>query len=436
MNKWVKSLSISTVLTALSFSLPMQTMAQDGSALPTEDEAFAAVFENPADLLLNFRLVGAQFRSGNLKGAVATLERILTLSPDNSEAQALLAGAQFRLGNNSEARRLATILLENPKATPRQKSEINGLIEMIEDAEKQYSINGVVSVGGGVVDNPDGGSIGNQTYSGGVFNKRADAHGFNTVNASVNFTGKFVSQLPERLSVGLAFSRRDTNNYNLGDTRSYSINSRYTRTFDDLQINMGVTTTAMTLDGRQYLDVYNAFASTRYGLPMNISGMFTASATRNVYRNSFDRGVTRKASEKTGTTSMVSAKFTRAFTSFQLGLGVTASDVNARRQYNAREKFDYLADVNFLLFDGIATVGIKHSASSYQKGHPDYGNTVRDDFTNTISASYSIGLGNIVKPLDKEPRLSLSASYGKTKSTIANFSKYSGQGQVLLVQPF
>ena len=61
--------------------------------LPSEDEAFAAVFENPADLLLNFRLASAQIRNGNLKGAVATLERILTLSPDNSQAQSLWQGA-------------------------------------------------------------------------------------------------------------------------------------------------------------------------------------------------------------------------------------------------------------------------------------------------------------------------------------------------------
>lgn len=424
------------IVMAFALGLTGVAKAQENAGLPTEDEAFAAVFENPADLLLNFRLVGAQFRSGNIKGAVATLERILTLSPDNGEAQVLLAGAQFRLGNIAESRRLVEIALANPEATERQKAEVMNLSRMIDDAEKMYDINGVVSIGGGIIDNPDGGSIGNHAYGGGTLNKRADAHGFNVINASVNFTGKFAAQLPERLTVGFAVSRRDTEDYNMGDSNTYSFNTRYTKTFDGLQVNTGATLTAMTLDGRQYVDMYNAYANTRYALPFQFSGLFTVSATRNVYRNSFDRSLARKPSEKTGTTTTISAKITRSFTNFQLGFGITGSDANARRQYNARERFDVLADVNFLVFDGIATLGLKHSNSEYQEGHPDYGNTIRDDFTNTVSASYSFGLGDLVKPLETEPRLSFSASYGKTKSTIANFSKYAGEGQILIIQPF
>lgn len=402
----------------------------------TEDQAFAAVFENPADLMLNFRLVGIQLLNGNIKGAVATLERILTLSADNSEAQSLLAGAQYRLGNIAESRRLAGQLLNNPNATANQKKDIAGLLAMIDEADKRFSVNGVLSIGGGITDNPDGGSIGNKAHGGGELSKRANAHAYQTVNASFNVTGKFIAQLPEQMSIGLAASSRDMENYNLGDTNSYALNTRYMKTFNNMRVNLGASTTAMMLDGRQYLDIHSVYASTRHVLPANFSGQFTGNVTRNIYRNSFDRSLARPASEKTGTTSTVSAKVMRSFSSFQLGLGLTASEADARRQYNARESFDYLADASFLLFDGIATVGVKYNTSTYQKGHPDYGNTVRDDETSTVMASYSIGIGRYVKLFDREPRLNFSASYSKTKSTIANFSKYAGQGQVLIVQPF
>ena len=416
--------------------LALPAMANEPSNLPSEDEAFAAVFENPADLLLNFRLASAQIRNGNLKGAVATLERILTLSPDNSQAQSLLAGAQFRLGNTAESRRIAEMLLANEKASTPQKNEIKSLIAMIDEAEKRFLINGALSLGGGIIDNPDGGSIGNNAYGGGTLSKTADAHAFNTMSASFNFTGKFISQLPERLSVGVSMTRRQTENYNLGDTNSYSLNTRYSKDFEAMRVNMGASATAMTLDGRQYLDTYNAYANTRHALPVGFSGLFTGSVTHNVYRDSFDRTLVRPSSEKTGTTSTLSAKIVRPFVVFQLGFGVTASEIDAKKKYNARETFDYLADVNFLMFGGVASLGLKHSASTYQQGHPDYSNTVREDFTNTVLASYSIGVGRIYQPLEDEPRLNFSASYGKTKSTIANFSKYSGQGQIVVIQPF
>ena len=425
-------LTVIAMITGLVFS----AMANESPDLPSEDEAFAAVFENPADLLLNFRLASAQIRNGNLKGAVATLERILTLSPNNSQAQSLLAGAQFRLGNTAESRRIAELLLANGKASTSQKEKIKSLIAMIDEAEKRFLINGALSLGGGIIDNPDGGSIGNNAFGGGTLSKTADTHAFNTMSASFNFTGKFVSQLPERLSVGVSLSRRQTENYNLGDSNTYSLSTRYSKDFEKMRINMGATATAMTLDGRQYLDMYNAYANTRYALPAGFSGLFTGSVTRNVYRDSFDRTLVRPSSEKTGTTSMLSAKIVRPFTVFQLGFGVTASEADARKKYNARETFDYLADINFLMFSGVASFGLKHSASTYQQGHPDYSNTVREDFTNTVLASYSIGIGRLVQPLEDEPRVNFSASYGKTKSTIANFSKYAGQGQIVIIQPF
>ena len=424
-----------TVLIMMT-GLTLPAMANDTPSLPTEDEAFAAVFENPADLMLNFRLASAQIRNGNLKGAVATLERILTLSPENSQAQSLLAGAQFRLGNTAESRRIAEQLLANDRASAAQKQEIKSLIAMIDDAEKRFLINGALTLGGGIIDNPDGGSIGNNAYGGGTLSKTADAHTFNTMSASFNFTGKFVSQLPERLSVGVSLSRRDTENYNLGDTNTYSLNTRYSKTFDKIRLNMGASATAMTLDGRQYVDTYNAYANTRHALPVGFSGLFTGSVTHNVYRDSFDRTLVRPSSEKTGTTSSLSARIVRPFNVFQLGFGVTASDADAKKKYNARHTFDYLADINFLMFGGVASLGLKHSASAYQQGHPDYSNTVRDDFTNTVMASYSIGVGRFAQPLEDEPRVNFSASYGKTKSTIANFSKYAGQGQIVIIQPF
>ena len=191
---------------------------------------------------------------------------------------------------------------------------------------------------------------------------------------------------------------------------------------------MGASATAMTLDGRQYLDTYNAYANTRHALPVGFSGLFTGSVTHNVYRDSFDRTLVRPLSEKTGTTSTLSAKIVRPFVVFQLGFGVTASEIDAKKKYNARETFDYLADVNFLMFGGVASLGLKHSASTYQQGHPDYSNTVREDFTNTVLASYSIGVGQIYQPLEDEPRLNFQRLIRQDKINDCEFQQICRSG--------
>ena len=83
--------SIGTALCLIGISTGIVTAQELApEEVITEREAFDAVFSNPASLILNFQLVGAQLRAGNVKGGSATLERILTLSRNNSEAQALV----------------------------------------------------------------------------------------------------------------------------------------------------------------------------------------------------------------------------------------------------------------------------------------------------------------------------------------------------------
>jgi tetratricopeptide (TPR) repeat protein len=107
---------------------------------------------------LNFQLASIQLKNGNLKEAAGTLERILILLPSNAEAQSLLGAVQLRLGNKPEAERLSQLVLANAGATPAQKADAQQIIQRIEDEKKAYNFTGFVAVGGGIADNPEGGS--------------------------------------------------------------------------------------------------------------------------------------------------------------------------------------------------------------------------------------------------------------------------------------
>jgi len=419
----------------LTLMAVLPARANDTAEIHTEDEAFKAVFENPGDLILNFRLVIIQLRNQNIKGAVATLERILTLSRNNSQAQSLLAGAQYMLGNLSEARPMAETLLLNPGATETQKTEASALLALIDTAEDTYDISGVVTFGGGVVDNPEGGSVGNRSITGFEYTKRANAHSFLTSSIALNITGKLVAQLPESLSLGVTASRRDMDGYSLGDITSFGVSGRYLKTFTDHQLAFLGSYTNTSIDDRTYLDTFSLQVSDSYILSSEWAFAASARISQNSFHNSFDPGLARKPSEKNGSVLSVSWQAVRSFSDYQVSLSVDASDADRRRSYHAKSGRGISANIRRQLFGGTASAGLRHEQAKYKGANPSFQNLQREDKTTTATASFAIGLKSALPMLDQSPRVHFSIRYGKTTSNIDEFSKYAGEAALLLVQP-
>ena len=77
------------------------------------------LFQNPADLELNFKVMQAQIAEGNLEGAEATLERVLFIDPESTIARVLLADIQIQLGKFISAKRILDDLIQY-EDTPEQ----------------------------------------------------------------------------------------------------------------------------------------------------------------------------------------------------------------------------------------------------------------------------------------------------------------------------
>lgn len=67
--------------------------------------SYADVLADPDNIDLNFRYALTQIRQGNVRGAGATLERILLIRPDLAVVRVLFAVVMFRLDNLDEAER-------------------------------------------------------------------------------------------------------------------------------------------------------------------------------------------------------------------------------------------------------------------------------------------------------------------------------------------
>jgi tetratricopeptide (TPR) repeat protein len=119
-----------------------------------EDKAFERVYKNPDSLPLNLELAQVQLRNGNVKGAAATLNRILEFYPNESIAQLLLAQTEASLGNTVEAKEYFQAVVNNPSAKPEQITIAQKSLDALIDAEKLWRYGAQLQAGVGGAMNP------------------------------------------------------------------------------------------------------------------------------------------------------------------------------------------------------------------------------------------------------------------------------------------
>ena len=363
-----------------------QAYAQEQNTLLTEDEAFAAVFADPGNIKLNFQLASIQLQNQHFKEAAGTLERILILLPGNPSAQLLLARVQVQLGNMPEAKRLAGLLMSNEAATEDQKSAAIQLSDQIDKAEQRFVLSGSLSVGGGVADNPEGGSIDNGYLAGGVYgsggtSKRANAEEFMTTSFVLSGVGRLTSQLPEDVTVSLTGSTRDYSHYDAGDTSSLGLVVSYANQGKASLLRTNISANRLHVEDKHYLNTYTGSATFLRQFDGGFAGNAGLTLTRKVFKNSFAANT----SAKSGTSQTLSLGLSRQVSGGSLQLGLIASKDDARSADNDKDSgtasLQYVKPSEYGLFN----FGISHKQDKYGAPNASYSTTLkREDSTNTL----------------------------------------------------
>lgn len=126
----------------------------DSGASKKADAIFSQVTKNPSSLPLNLQLALAQLQAGNLKGASATLDRILNFYPNDPQVQLLMAQTENRLGNTVDASNFYREVISNSAANQLQKdaaaAELNALLE----DQQVWKYSGLLQAGVGRSMNP------------------------------------------------------------------------------------------------------------------------------------------------------------------------------------------------------------------------------------------------------------------------------------------
>lgn len=415
--------------------------AEDGADLETQ--YFNEVFADPSNLLLNFKLAGAQLENGNIKGAIATLERILALSPDNNQAQFLIASAHLQIGNTAEARRMFAILIQNPKATETEAKQAQSILAGLDMQARRFIVSGAVTAGMGLADNPEGGSIGNLSELSGVvqvgsasFTKRALTEEFSSASANINLQRKLESQNDESVILSLSTSGKDFAHYNAGDLATLGVTGRYMRTIESSigkgTFNASLTSSRVHIDDKHYLNSYGANAS----YSQTIFGRWNANANLGINRSVFKKSFSASSSLKTARNITTGFRVIRAFERFQLGGKYNYAHSKAVARYNSKHTHSVGVFSSTNIIPGITSFGIDISQAVHKEGEIIYSDEKRQDYTQSANINYVLGLSSFTAPVGNEARVSVASKYGKTKSNIANYTKYSGEISMTFIKPF
>lgn len=130
--------------------LEEQKRAGEAAAQVTDEDTaltYADVLKDPDNTNLNFRYAKAQVARGNVRGAAATLERILLVSPNLAQVRLVYAIVLFRLDNIEESERELKSL-KKLKMAASLEAEIDKYLKSIE--RRRQSVTGKVTASIGV----------------------------------------------------------------------------------------------------------------------------------------------------------------------------------------------------------------------------------------------------------------------------------------------
>ncbi|MBI5597221.1 MAG: DUF560 domain-containing protein [Elusimicrobia bacterium] len=147
-----------------------ESAAQDAKARRAVEDAGAVTYEmvlaKPDDVDLNYRWAKAQVERGDLKGASATLERILMVKPSLTRVRLTYALVLYRLDSLPEARRELEIV--KGQASGAVKAEAEEYIRLVDQKTRLTHLHGTLGVGYQFDDNRNAGPSSNQRLFGGV----------------------------------------------------------------------------------------------------------------------------------------------------------------------------------------------------------------------------------------------------------------------------
>ena len=299
---------------------------------------YEMVLADPDNIDLNYRWAKAQVERGDLKGASATLERILMVKPGLTRIRLTFAIVLFRLDNLQEARR--ELVLVESQSTGAMKAEAQDYLAQVDSKARRTHLTGTLGVGYEYDDNRNAGpATGQRLFGGRPLNLTS---GKATEDTSVLFLAAagikrdLEGQLARALFADFSYYRAEQTVLNTLDLQAYSFGA-------GVEMRIGrytVTPSALFDHVRLSEETYLRTRGGRLKVDRRLNRRLTLYGSGQVMFNDHIR--TRDiptATERTGNESSLRAGAQVTLTATQrLDAEFGYSQKDARKIYNAYER--------------------------------------------------------------------------------------------------
>jgi len=400
-----------------------------------EDKIFEKVYKNPDSLPLNLELAQAQLRNGNLKGAAATLGRILESYPNEAIAQLLLAQTEAQLGNTVEAKEYFRAVVNNPSAKPEQIANAQRSLDALVDAEKLWRYGAQLQAGVGGAMNPLNSS------------KYVTIFGFDVpTNSNTNYFDTtwiyFASATIERAiesqtNHSIIFSASSFNQqYRSNDVANLGVNTAtLAYQVGDItdRIVVGVNSSATSLSGKGFIN--STWGTASYQTTLSSDTLVNIGINYG-YNNQLQGANYSGSSTRSNWMSGLVLGGKYFINSDWLAeLNLSRYRYAAQVNYESYNMTYGLASLSY--FTNYGTFGIFGSSitNSYSDVDP-LSNAQRYIQTNSYGANYAISLETFGRPQKKDWTLNLTYQQGQANSNVQTYATKSAQYMALISKAF
>lgn len=245
----------------------METIAN----FPDREVTYAEVLADPDNLALSFAFAKTQVKDGNLRGAAATLERILILEPDLAEVRLFYALVLIRLDSIDAAKRELD-RLQTYDMPPKLRRQLERYRARIERRRQKTRFDLLVGLGGSYDWNTNSVPSDRVLKFLGVDSTLQDSSARKSDYAYVGFTRIGLEydlghQAPDKLVGALTHYRSDQVDVNSQDIASFSANYGLRLAYPDFEITPRLTVDHMELSDQPYYRAYGVRVDLDVPLP-------------------------------------------------------------------------------------------------------------------------------------------------------------------------
>jgi tetratricopeptide (TPR) repeat protein len=397
------------------------------------------ILANPDDVGLNLDYARGQIEDGNLKGASATLQRILLLQPAAAEVRALYGIVLYRLGDLTGAEtELARALDQGLSGAAAQQAR--SYLERTRTAQQTTTGEVTVTLGAAYDSNrnaaPDSGTRLFRDIPVSAPDKQDDIAAVAVLQGSVRHD---LGMQRKHALVGNATlygqEQRTANDY---DLQVVSGDGGVSLDLGRLTVVPALRGSFFRLDGESYLAAGGAQLDATYRLRPDLRVGLESFVQ---YESFSDIDAAQSASERSGTraSARAFAGWNTADVGIEVGFDVTRKQ--AREDYEAYTAFGPDLEATLLLGGGQFVLGeFDYEIRVYDNNDPFVSADVREENNVRIGLTYGIPLGTLFGDGVPEPlapvNLLLSTSTSVTESNLLNYDYTNSRAQVLLSRRF